>query len=137
MRKILVVFLALPVLVGCAGSPFSLAMMSAEELASQESGDLCNAWAFGGHKESGELFAELKRRDELTEDEWSSAEEEEIFIGMSELGLVCSWGYPSIYGDINESNYGDGIERQWVYRAGSYSDATYVYTKGGAISAWN
>lgn len=121
------------VIASCAGSPARIGMMSPQELKSENSFNLCNAYANWG---SDNVKAELIRRGEIPEDEWSLIEQKEIRIGMSELGLVCSWGRPSIDGNVNESVGSWGVDKQWVYRACSSCSAQYVYTKNGKVSSW-
>lgn len=121
------------ILSGCAGSPARIAMMSQEELKSVDSHDLCFAYDMN-HSE--EIKAELKRRDAIPEKEWALIDQNKINIGMSELGLVCSWGGVGLYGSVNKSVGSWGVHKQWVYRACRSCSANYVYTENGKVKSW-
>jgi len=129
LRKIglisLIVFLG-----GCAGSSARIGMMSPEELQAENSYNLCNAYAFS---KSENAKAELIRRNAIPDDEWPVIEQKKIRMGMSELGLVCSWGYPSI---INKTVTRYGERKQWVYRSCSSCKGQYVYTENGKVTNW-
>ena len=117
---------------GCAGSPASIGMKSPEELRAENSYNLCNAYAFS---KSEKAKAELKRRNAIPDDEWPVIEQKKIRMGMSELGLVCSWGNPSLYGTINKSVTRYGERKQWVYRSCSSCKGQYVYTENGKVTS--
>ncbi|MBW2105994.1 MAG: hypothetical protein JRI26_08230 [Deltaproteobacteria bacterium] len=129
LRKIglisLIVFLG-----GCAGSPARIGMMSPEEVQAENSYNLCNAYAFS---KSENAKAELIRRNAIPDDEWPVIEQKKIRMGMSELGLVCSWGYPST---INKTVTRYGERKQWVYRSCSSCKGQYVYTENGKVTSW-
>lgn len=133
MSKMLYFILSIVLLGGCAGSPARIGMMAVDELPSEDSRNLCRAYH---HHGSEKAKAELIRRNEIPADEWSDIEEKKIRIGMSELGLVCSWGKPGIYGSINRTVNKYGERTQWVYRSCSRCKAKYVYTENGKITSW-
>ena len=122
---ILFIFLA-----GCAGSPVRISMLSPQELKAENAWNLCGAYA---HGHSEKVKAELVRRGEIPDDEWPLIEQNKIRIGMSEFGLVCSWG--GAY-RINETVGSWGVHKQWVYRACRSCSAQYVYTENGKVSSW-
>ena len=125
---------------GCTGMEYvgfgnsNLAKMSPEELKSQGSTDLCKSYA---NSRDQEVRAEILRREEIPERDWIAISAKKIQIGMSELGLICSWGTPGIWGDINTSTGRWGTHRQWVYRSCDMCDATYVYTENGKVTSWS
>ena len=133
MNRTIFTMSVLLLLVGCAGSPARLAMMSPDELKAESSLNLCNAYDNNG---SEKIIAELKRRGEISDEEWGLIEQKKIRIGMSELALVCSWGGPGLYGSVNESVSRWGVHKQWVYRACSSCGAQYVYTENGKVTSW-
>jgi len=108
-------------------------MKSPEELRTENSFNLCNAYAYS---KSEKAKAELKRRNAIPDDEWSVIEQKKIRMGMSELGLVCSWGKPSLYGTINKTVTRYGERKQWVYRSCSSCKGQYVYTENGKVTSW-
>lgn len=120
-------------LYGCAGSPARIGMMSAAELAAVDSWDLCNAYAYNG---SESARAELERRSAIPADEWVLIDKKQIAIGMSELGLMCSWGSVGYTGGVNQSVGQYGAHKQWVYRSCRYCKTKYVYTDNGKITGW-
>lgn len=121
------------IFLACAGSPARIGMMSPEELRSETDSNLCNAYAV---TRSDKAKAELKRRNSISVNEWALIEQKRIRIGMSELGLICSWGYPGIYGSVNTTVNRYGEHKQWVYRSCSMCKASYVYTENGEVISW-
>jgi hypothetical protein len=104
------------------------------ELHNEKSLNLCNAYA---HSKLEKAKAELIRRNDIPDDEWPDIEDKKIRIGMSELGLVCSWGKPSLYGTINKTVNRYGESKQWAYRPCTSCKAKYVvYTENGKITSW-
>lgn len=145
-------------LTACANSPARLAMMSDEQLYNISGAALCNAYASSGQK-SEKLRRALKERDielrdmharnipdpatgkkprpAFTEEEWHAIDKAQVFIGMSETAMICSWGEPNIFagGTINETITRRGKTRQFVYRLTSYSKPRYVYVRDGYVYA--
>lgn len=117
-------------LIGCAGSPARISMMSPEDLITVDSYDLCRAYIW--HR-SKNVEMELIRRKIFSEYEWSLIEQNKIGIGMSELALKLSWGIPRT---INTSVGSWGTHKQWVYRRCPSCKAQYVYTENGKITSW-
>lgn len=122
-------------LAGCAGSPASVSMASPDELSSFSEKSLCNAYDFDG---SEKARSELERRGVIPGHEWGLIEADKISIGMSELGLICSWGMPSYEGGVNRTVTSSGVRKQYVYRdccCGGCS-TQYVYTRDGRVVSW-
>lgn len=107
--------------------------MSATELRTVKSESLCSSYAL---KKGPRVRAELERRADISAEDWRLIESKSVSIGMTELALLCSWGYPPIGGDINESVGSWGVHRQWVYRACTGCKAQYVYTENGKVASW-
>lgn len=120
-------------LAGCAGSPVSMSMMSAEQLALQDNIELCNAYH---HMRTEKIKAELESRNLFNEREWQAINQNAFYKGMSVAALVCSIGLPGVYGDINRSSGDWGSHAQWVYRSCNACKATYIYTENGVVTAW-
>lgn len=118
------------VLGGCAGSPIRIGMMSPEALRAESSYNLCIAYY---SSKLGNAKAELIRRNAIPDDEWPVIEQSKIRIGMSELGLVCSWGYPRT-SNKTVTRYGES--KQWVYSLGAGYSGQYVYIENGKVTSW-
>lgn len=69
----------------------------------------------------------------LTEKELLAADNGEIFIGMSAMALLCSWGPAT---KLNTSTGSWGTHRQWVYRPYLNGSASYVYTENGKVTSF-
>ena len=133
MFRNIVITLYFVILAGCAGSPARIGMMSPEELRAENSYNLCNAYAFDKSEKSKN---ELIRREAIPKEEWPIIEQKKIIIGMSELGLICSWGLPGIDGNVNKTVTAGGVRKQWVYRGCRVCKGKYVYTENGKITGW-
>ncbi len=128
--KLLVIFLFVAMLQGCAGSPFRISMMSSEEIKAESTFNLCNAYAFSG---SSKAEVELLRRNTIPGSEWLAIKKNKINIGMSEDSLACSWGRPE---RINTTVTRHGVRKQWVYSSCDRCKRRYVYTSNGSIVSW-
>jgi len=109
-----------------------ISMMSPEALKSEDSYDLCKNYYF---TRSEKVKLELAWRNAIPYDEWPLIEKKLIRLGMSELGLVCSWGLPR---RINKTVTRRGTRKQWIYCPYGYynsHDCQYVYTDNGKITA--
>ncbi len=130
-RYRLVLFALVMAVTGCAGSPARLSMMSPDELAAVRLPDLCNAYA---SMRSGDVEAEILRRQAITDDEWELVREKKIAIGMSTCALLASWGAPNT---INASASRAGERQQWVYGMCQFCKRRYVYVRGGEVIGWS
>jgi hypothetical protein len=120
-------------MIGCAGSPMSLASLSPAQLENQSNASL--AQGYGVIRDS-EVRAELERRKVFTQQEWQLVDAKSVAVGMSELALIASQGLPGIYGGINTTVTASGATKQYVYRATTYHSPTYVYVDSGKVSAY-
>lgn len=71
-------------------------------------------------------------RDLLNDSDYQLVVQKRIRIGMTETGLLCSWGTPV---EINRDVSAYGVSKQFVYSAGEY-DEIYVYVENGIIDGW-
>ena len=118
-------FLPLVCIVGCAGSPIHLSTASPKELREYNNvRALCNAYHFTKDKE---ILVELKRRNLFTDEEWKRINSGNIKMGDSHLLLMASWGDPV---KINRTVILGGAHEQWVY------SSSYVYLDNGVITGW-
>ena len=129
LRNIVIILLSglIVFLNGC------ISTMSPEALKSENSYDLCKYYA---SSKSENVKLELIWRGAIPDNEWPLIEKKLIQLGMSELGLVCSWGIPN---QINKTVVRWGTRKQWIYCPYGYynsHDCQYVYTDNGKITAW-
>lgn len=115
-------------LVGCAGSPIRIINSSPEQLQAESSVNLCRAYK---HSPKQEIKAELQRRAAIPDDEWTYIDQHQIKVGMSVLGLVCSWGGPGMNVKVNQTVTARGVHQQWVY-----GSSNYVYVEDGKVTAF-
>lgn len=123
------------VLIGC-GTLSKINSMPPEQLRTVNNPyNLCNAYV---SKKTQSVKDELMRREFIPKDEWALIDKSQITIGMSEQGLACAWGTPSLsgYGSINETVSKHGVRKQWVYRKCENCKNRYVYTVNGKIKSW-
>lgn len=125
--------LSICLLAGCAGagSPRDTGNLSPQEMATRSSAELCEAFnglVLAGEKQRARLRAELERRQALTASEWKLIERDQVRTGMSDLALICSWGYPSS-GDHTSADH-------WVYRRCGGNCNRHVYTENGVVTSW-
>ena len=127
-------FVLLPLLVlGCAGSPGQIALMKPDKLETVSSHDICKAYS---RRPMAKLRLILTQRGEFTSEEWRHIDERKIHVGMTELGLICAWGRPGLFGSVSESVKDQVTHRQWVYRPCPGCKAWYVYTENGKVTGW-
>ena len=130
MKSITYIIIIL-VIVGCAGSPAHVSIMSVDQLKSLDTISLCHAY---GVFKSDKVKAEIKRRRLIPAHEWPTINESKVAIGMSELALICSWGHPG-FRNIHETTGSWGVHKQWVYERSRYYNQ-YVYTENGKVTSW-
>ena len=105
-------------------------MLSREDLRQESAEDLCNAWALFGRDR---VRKELERRGAITTAEWRLIENEQVEPGMSELAVICSWGYPddsSISRNQSMGRWGD--QKEFVYHR-LFTTKRTVYLEGGRV----
>ena len=123
-------------LVACASTPdpiASVATMSSDQLREQYIDLLCNAYG-RGHYENVRL--ELLRREALTPKEWKMVEQHQIGIGMSECGLMASWGRPGVYVTRSRSMISTETITDWTFQDCTVCRAHHVTTRDGKIIQW-
>ena len=131
MARMLLVVL---VLVGCAGSPMAVSMMSIDELARQDTNSICAAYHVSP---SAKIESEIRLRRVVAESEWKEIEARSIVIGMSECALLCSWGTPGPWGRIHDYVQAGASIRQYVYRPCTSCRTKFVYVERGRVTAWS
>lgn len=138
---ILISFVCLTLIAGCAGSPYKIKHSTLAELESVSTRKLIRAYnnttadtPFSKYEKTRtpEMTAELKRRKLVPESDWEFIENNKIGIGMTETGLYISWGYPR---KVNESGGSYGTHKQLIYDRGKHS-RQYVYTENGIVTSW-
>jgi len=129
------VAIAFSVLAGCAPDPHSPGAILIEDEASVRQEDtisLCQAFGANIQKIYGvnglrRIREELVRRDALTPSDWSLVDRREIAIGMSECGLLASWGVPT---QVRRNVTAAGEEVQFIY------PGRRVLVAGGQVRAF-
>ena len=141
MKNVLLLLLLIALLYGCAGSPARISLDSPDALKKRTIQELCAAY---GKIKSEKLLYEIKSRRAgfsdtappfFSDRELRAITSRVVYVGMREIALVCSLGWPTGYdgSGINRSSHGPD---QWVYRSCSGCKATYVYVRGGKVIAW-
>ena len=129
--------------------------MSQEQLDELNAAELCNAYAVNrGDNVRRALVArdaELRElaeqglpdpvsgrppRPAFTDREWEAIDQGQVFIGMSEMAMICAWGLPNVYagGAVNQTILAGETSRQYVFRQLS-ARANYVYVRDGYVYA--
>ena len=71
---------------------------------------------------------ELIRRKAVPLHEWQYIDQKRLVVGMSEVGLQLSWGYPRSVGSW-------GVHKQYIYSS-DRAQSKYVHLKNGKVSSW-
>ena len=130
MKKAIIPFLL--VMTGCA--PIGMPSQPSKPLAEYTKEELCH---FYYKAPTAGLRSEINERAVISEDDWGAIDAHKIRLGMSATGLICAWGLPTPFGDINLSTGSWGTHAQWVYRKCKRCDASYVYTENGVVTGWS
>lgn len=120
------------ILSGCA--TVGMPTQPTKPLAEHSTMELCH---FYYSSPTEKLRSEIGVRTGFPESEWETIDAHRIRLGMSAAALVCSWGLPTPFGDINRYVGRWGNDAQWVYRKCRYCEAVYVYTEDGMVTSWS
>lgn len=127
-----VILALVAVLTGCA--TIGMPSQPSKPLAQHTEAELCHFY----HKNpTPALRSEIDDRLGFSEAQWQVIDANKIRIGMSGAAMICSWGLPTPYGDINRYVGQRGNDAQWVYRNCKRCEATYVYTDDGIVTSWS
>ena len=137
MKKATILVLGF-ILVGCAGSPYALSKMSSSELKSCSDGQIISALSCLTRDDSPNVFEESVRRGLFSESEVLLIAGRKLELGMSEIVLIASWGWPI---DSNRTVNSSGVYMQLVYNRApvsctKYSQPKYVYLENGVVTSW-
>jgi len=105
--------------------------MTNSELRSQPTQTLCQG-DLPYRDSAQEILAE---KGDFTEREAEAISLDQVFVGMSERALRCSWGKPGLYGDINTTVSEYGTRKQYVYRGCTTCSTQYVYVEDGRVTS--
>lgn len=135
MRGVMFGLLTASLLSGCAG----VSSMSQAELSRYSTTELCAAYGgvYGGgwtNSNPDNVRHAIRRKDDIEQAEWSAIYKKQVFVGMSEAALLCSWGTPNFYGGVNQTRTSSVNRKQYVYRACSSCGANYVYVENGKVT---
>ena len=120
-------FLLAVALSGCAsiiGFPQKITYLSNAEVEKLSLDKLCQAKNLFPKK----VRPALQKKGVFDKSELDLIMRRRIQLGMSEEGLLCSWGKPK---DVNTSVGAWGVHKQYVYGLG-----LYVYIKKGKVTSW-
>lgn len=117
---------------GCA--PIGMPSYPTKPLSEHSGPELCH---FYYKNPTPELRQAVQDLVDFTEAEWEMIDAHKINIGMRAEALVCSFGLPKPFGDINNSVGSWGTHTQWVYRKCRTCDALYVYSENGRVTGWS
>lgn len=107
--------------------------MSPRDIAFANDFELCDAFA---RSRSATFETEVTDRALFPADEWPAVQGKQIYVGMTELGMICAVGLPRSSGRVARFSDPGGATTQYFYRYGflGFHD-TYVYARGGRIIA--
>ncbi|MAZ89899.1 MAG: hypothetical protein CL693_19865 [Cellvibrionaceae bacterium] len=125
MKKITTA-IAVLTLVGCAGSPWSIQSMTAEELRIVPDSQLAQSFT---HSRTQLVEAELRRRGLINADNEAHIRNETIAVGLDLKSAALALGPPM---RVNESVGRSGKQTQWVYPGNRY-----VYLENGVVTSWS
>jgi hypothetical protein len=129
-------------MISCAGSPAMIRNASPDELKTVSTLDLIRGYNFLSattpfskwepKSRTPNVKAELKNRNLVPDHEWESIDRRAIKIGMSEMGLYISWGFPT---KTNKTVSSSGTRKQCIYDNREHA-RDYVYIENGKITSW-
>ncbi len=142
IKSIILFLLVCITIAGCAGSPYMIENATPEELENVSTKDLIHGYnhmtattpfsKYEPKSRTPTVKAELQRRNLVPEHEWETIDQRKIKIGLSEMGLYISWGFPD---KVNKSVGSYGVHKQIIYKRGKHSK-TYVYVENGKVTSW-
>lgn len=125
------VFAILPLLAlgACAGSPARIAMESPDQLAAEDSIDLCAAY---GVNHGQAVLAEIERRGAVRAAFVDAVTSRKVAVGMSACEVLAAWGKPD---KTEQTTTARGTTDRWVFDDFSGYPANTVYFRNGIMSA--
>ncbi len=124
LKLLVVVAVLMPVMSGCANSPYALALASDETIASTHSAHLAHAYNWDGNKR---CRAELERRGVFTPADWTRIDNGEIRIGDTQLLVLAAWGSGLV---VSKRVSAHGTVEVW-----DYGTVQYVTFRDGRVTA--
>ncbi|GEM_PF-6151383 len=112
---------------------YSIATMNTDQLQSQYIDYLCQAYGQGQYEN---VRVELIRREAFTSEEWKMIEGHQIRVGMSECGLLASWGGPGVYVTRSRTMHSLETMTDWTFQECPTCKARHVTTRDGKIIQW-
>ena len=129
--KILPIHIAVVVIiiVGCAGSPLAISLMSAGDLKNVNDQQLCAAYAYSKSKT---VKAELLDRNLFDDREWEAIQGGNVFVGMSKNAMLAA--RPNLYltGISQIGDYGM-VE---IYKEMATSVDAYIYVRNEQVAGY-
>ena len=129
--KILPVHIAVVVMIiiGCAGSPLAISLMSAGDLKNVSDQQLCAAYAYSKSKT---VRAELAGRNLFNDKEWKAIEKGDVFVGMSKNAMLAARPNLTLTGISKIGDYGM-VE---IYKEMATSVDAYIYVRNEQVAGF-
>jgi len=129
--KILPVHIAVVVMIiiGCAGSPLAISLMSAGDLKNVSNPQLCAAYAYSKSKS---VRAELAGRNLFNDKEWKAIEKGDVFVGMSKNAMLASRANLCLTGISKIGDYGM-VE---IYKEMATTVDAYIYVRNEQVAGF-
>jgi hypothetical protein len=109
MKSFIAIALLTVMLAGCEpGSPGAIARDTPEELAKEDTLDLCNAYGVSAKynmAKTSEIGAELLRRKALSADEMSLVMQGKVEPGVGICAVIAAWGSPDFVTHVESASH--------------------------------
>ena len=117
------------IIVGCAGSPLAISLMSAGDLKNVSDQQLCAAYAYSKSKT---VRAELAGRNLFNDKEWKAIEKGDVFVGMSKNAMLAARPNLTLTGISKIGDYGM-VE---IYKEMATSVDAYIYVRNEQVAGY-
>jgi len=117
------------IIVGCAGSPLAISLMSAGDLKNVSNPQLCAAYAYSKSKT---VKAELVDRNLFNDKEWRAIQGGDVFVGMSKNAMLASRPNLCLTGISKIGDYGM-VE---IYKEMATSVDAYIYVRDEQVAGY-
>lgn len=117
-------------------SPLLMGQLSDAGLRNQTDNDLCDAYAKELIKNE-RVKKELEARNKLSPQDWKAIRTGKLYVGMSELALICTWGLPGRYDHISVHEDGFNVRKTYSYQYfEDYPTVSIAKIQNGKVASW-